>query len=83
VIEIRHLTALAACLLVSACATDPAEKVVDRSCRNSDPSTGTLIVRREKCVEPTEESRDAARRQLERMQQDQERTRAGARPPGG
>jgi len=47
-----------------------------------DARTCTLVVRREVCVDMTEEERAAARRQLETMQRERERLRQGAGPKG-
>ncbi len=82
-----HWTTLGVTLslaLLGACATDEATRTEARapSCGVPDARTGTLVVRREACVEMTEEERAAARRQLESMQREQERLRHGAGAKG-
>jgi hypothetical protein len=65
-----------ALLFLGACAAAP-EVQSDRqeaSCvASSDPPIGSMIVRRERCIETTEESRQQARRQIEQMQEEQRR----------
>jgi hypothetical protein len=80
-------TALVATLslaVLAACATEDATRTEARgsNCGVPDARIGTLVVRREACVELTEEERAAARRQLESMQREQERLRQGAGPKG-
>ncbi len=77
--------AILSSLLLCSCATDTG-KVAARSaaqCAVGEPTTGTIVVRREQCVEVTEESREAARRLLERMQQEQERARTASKQRPG
>lgn len=77
--------AASACLvLLSACATTetPENETRSANCGAPEARTGTLVVRRETCVETTEAERAAARRQLETMQREQDRVRRGAGPAG-
>lgn len=80
------LSALAlSSLLLCSCATESDKRVAnqDVQCRNDEPATGTLVARRERCVVVSDESREAARRQLEQMQQEQERGRTASKQKGG
>jgi hypothetical protein len=68
------LPALAALLLLGACATDPqvTEANARPNCRNVDPPTGSRLVRKIDCAEAQEFERQRAQgdaRQLQEMQQ--------------
>lgn len=82
--SIPLLSAALACLVLGACATETAPAPQAMNCGSREPATGTMIVRRERCVETTEAERDAARRQAERMIEEQQRMNRSMRSgPGG
>lgn len=66
---------LSICAALCACASDPTSVAENKApaCVNGDPPTGTMVIRRDRCVETSEEKRDQARRQIEAMQEDQRR----------
>lgn len=73
-------------LLLCSCATEGDNRAAaakDVQCRSEEPATGTLVARRDRCVVVSDESREAARRQLEQMQQEQERGRTASKQKGG
>ena len=77
----RSTFPIAAALLVAACASDPRTAAVDEPrCTPADPPTGSMVVRGARCVVTTDADRDAQRRMLEQMRQQQEMQR---RPPSG
>jgi uncharacterized lipoprotein YajG len=77
----RLVVPLAAATLIAACATEPSKTAADEQrCSPSDPPTGSMVVRGARCVVTTDAERDAQRRALEQMRQQQEMQR---RPVGG
>lgn len=75
------LAAVAGC--ASAPATKPAADASGVTTCLNQPKLGSLMMRREACVAATEEEREAARENLERMRQDQERAINSRRSAGG
>jgi hypothetical protein len=64
------LTALAALLLVGACASgpEPTEAVNQAACRNVDPPTGSRLVRRQDCSATAEADRARAQQDAKQLQ---------------
>lgn len=80
----RPLTTPIAAMLVAAlaaCAAGPddASAKPDTGCAAGEPRIGSLVVRKESCLPLTPEEREAARRQIEAMQAEQERVRNNSR----
>lgn len=70
-------------LTLAACASEPVEKRAEAeplNCGAPAPPIGSHIVKRERCVPSTEESRAEARREVERMRNEQERQRRTSAP---
>lgn len=75
-------TLVAPFAMLFGCATAPESARTSQEivgCAAPEPRIGTLIVRKEGCVAQTPEEREAARRQLEMMQAEQERKRINTR----
>jgi len=53
------------------------------TCAAGEPATGSQIVRRDRCIEVSDETRAEARRKLEEMQEAQRRSRPTKGPGGG
>ncbi len=66
---------------LASCATDApdGQPSVSTGCPAGEPRTGTSIVRKDNCVPTTAEAREAARRQAELLQAEQERIRNNSR----
>jgi len=81
----KPIPALALCLMLVACASEPNQPTAEavQTCSRRDPPVGTMVVRRESCVETSEEERRDAQRQIERMIDEQARTRNRKAPGGG
>lgn len=64
-------------LLLCACASSPEAPldIAALDCTQREPVTGSMVVRREQCITVSEEARQEARRQTERMIQEQDRIR--------
>lgn len=73
--------AAATSLLLAACAAAPGDTTMSANagCAAGEPRIGTLVVRKESCAPMTAEEREAARRQVEAMQAEQERVRNNSR----
>jgi hypothetical protein len=74
---------LAAAAVIGACASPPQQvaQAEDDTCKESEPRLGTSIRRKERCVPVSEKDRDAARAQVERIN-DEQRMRTPTRMPG-
>ncbi len=69
------VSALASC----ASGDSGGQSSVSAACPAGEPRTGTSIVRRDKCIPTTAEEREAARRQAELLQAEQDRIRNNSR----
>jgi hypothetical protein len=77
------MVSLLACAALCACATEASQVAEAAICEQGEPALGSLVVRRDRCVVSTEESRKQAREQADAMREQQDRRRTLERGPKG